>query len=113
MTGLASQPTGAAEHASGRSGTAGRAAVPGLRSRYPLGAMLPALYAGDDLAQRFTSGLDAVLSAILSTLDNLAGYFDPRLAPEDFLAWLSSWVATRLDPACPESLRRAIVRRAV
>jgi phage tail-like protein len=75
--------------------------------------MLPAMYAGDDFAQRFTSGLDAVLSAILSTLDNLPGYFDPRLAPEDFLAWLSSWVATRLDPAWPESLRRAVVLRAV
>ena len=113
MTELASQPTGAAERASRRSDTLGRGALPDLPSRYPLGAMLPALYAGDDLAQRFTSGLDAVLSAILSTLDNLAGYFDPRLAPQDFLAWLSSWVATRLDPALPEPLRRAVVRRAV
>jgi len=75
--------------------------------------MLPAMYAGDDLVQRFTSGLDAVLSVILSTLDNMAGYFDPRLAPEDFLEWLSSWVATGLDPAWPEPLRRAVVLRAV
>src|SRR5262249_39579410 len=104
---------GAVERVSGRSGTAGRAALPDLPSRYPLGAMLPALYAGDDFVQRFTSGLDAVLSAILSTLDNLAGYFDPRLTPEDFLAWLASWVATGLDRAWPEPLRRAVVRRAV
>ncbi|MFT7840447.1 phage tail protein [Saccharothrix sp. BKS2] len=90
-----------------------RAALPELPSRHPLGEMLPALFAEDDLAQRFTAGLDAVLSAVLSTLDNLPAYLDPALAPEDFLAWLSSWVAAGLDPAWPEPLRRALVRRAV
>ncbi|MFE9746778.1 phage tail protein [Saccharothrix saharensis] len=90
-----------------------RAALPELPSRYPLGAMLPALYAADDFAQRFTSGLDAVLSAILSTLDNLPEYFDADLAPADFVAWLSSWVAAEADPAWPEPLRREAVRRAV
>ncbi|WP_020673162.1 phage tail protein [Amycolatopsis nigrescens] len=90
-----------------------RAALPGLPSRYPLGERLPGLYAGDDFAQRFTSGLDVVLAPILSTLDNLAGYLDPRLAPEDFVAWLGSWVATGLDPAWPRPLRREVVRRAV
>lgn len=90
-----------------------RAALPGLPSRYPLGEMLPALYAADDFAQRFTAGLDAVLSAILATLDNLAEYFDADLAPADFVAWLSSWVAADLDPTWPEPLRREVVRRAV
>ncbi|QFZ21379.1 phage tail protein [Saccharothrix syringae] len=90
-----------------------RVAVPELPSRHPLGGMLPALYAADDFAQRFTSGLDAVLSVVLSTLDNLPAYLDPLLAPEDFLAWLSSWVAADVDPAWPEGLRRALVRRAV
>ncbi|MEV8442209.1 phage tail protein [Actinosynnema sp. NPDC051121] len=90
-----------------------RAALPELPSSHPLGDMLPALYAADGFAQRFTSGLDAVLSAVLSTLDNLPAYLDPALAPQDFLAWLSSWVAAGLDPAWPEPLRRALVRRAV
>jgi phage tail-like protein len=75
--------------------------------------MLPALFAADDFAQRFTAGLDAVLSAILATLDNLAEYFDADLAPADFVAWLSSWVAADLDPTWPEPLRREVVRRAV
>ncbi|MDQ2584405.1 phage tail protein [Saccharothrix yanglingensis] len=90
-----------------------RAALPGLPSRHPLGAALPALYAADDLAQRFTAGLDTVLAPVLSTLDNLAAYFDPDLAPDDFLAWLSSWLAADLDPAWPEGLRREVVARAV
>ncbi|SDD34048.1 phage tail protein [Actinokineospora iranica] len=90
-----------------------RAALPGLASRHPLGGLLPAMYAGDEFTQRFTGGLDAVLSAIVSTMDNLPGYLDPRLAPDDFLSWLASWVATRLDPAWPEPLRRVVVGRAV
>ncbi|MCX2732791.1 phage tail protein [Saccharopolyspora sp. NFXS83] len=90
-----------------------RQAVPGLPSRYPLGEQLPGLYAGDDLAQRFTAGLDTVLAPILSTLDNLAYYFDPRVAPEDFVAWIAGWVAMELDPGWPPELRRAVVIRAV
>ncbi|MER6114357.1 phage tail protein [Streptomyces sp. NPDC001743] len=90
-----------------------RAAVPGLPSRYPIGGLLPALYADDDLAQRFTAGLDTVLAPVLSTLDNLPAYFDPALTPDDFLPWLSSWVGAGLDPAWPTELRRAAVARAV
>ncbi|MBK0866987.1 MULTISPECIES: phage tail protein [unclassified Saccharopolyspora] len=90
-----------------------RGELPELPSRYPLGELLPGLYAGDDLAQRFTAGLDTVLAPILSTLDNLAHYFDPRTAPEDFLEWLGGWVAAQLDPSWPDPLRRALVQRAV
>lgn len=90
-----------------------RAALPELPSRHPLGAMLPAMYAADDFALRFTEGLDAVLSALMSTMDNLPAYLDPVLAPADFLAWLSSWVSAELDPAWPIPLRRAVVRRAI
>jgi phage tail-like protein len=90
-----------------------RAALPDLPSRHPLGDTLPAMYAEDGFALRFTTGLDAVLSALLSTMDNLPAYLDPALAPEDFLMWLSSWVAAELDPAWPLPLRRAVVGRAI
>ncbi|MFE6770263.1 phage tail protein I [Streptomyces fimicarius] len=90
-----------------------RAAIPGLPSRYPIGELLPALYADDDLAQRFTAGLDTVLAPVLSTLDNLPAYVDPALAPADFLPWLASWVGVETDPAWPVELRRAVVARAV
>ncbi|MFD4663691.1 phage tail protein I [Streptomyces halstedii] len=90
-----------------------RSAVPGLPTRYPIGELLPAIYADDDLAQRFTAGLDTVLAPVLSTLDNLPAYFDPALAPADFLPWLSSWVGVDVTEAWPEELRRAVVVRAV
>ncbi|MBD0742326.1 phage tail protein [Streptomyces sp. CBMA152] len=90
-----------------------RAAIPGLPSRHPIGGLLPALYADDDLAQRFTAGLDTVLAPVLSTLDNLPAYLDPRLAPSDFVEWLSSWVGIGVDPEQPEELRRDVVVRAM
>ncbi|MEU3556725.1 phage tail protein [Streptomyces fragilis] len=90
-----------------------RAAVPGLPSRYPIGAQLPALYADDDFAQRFTAGLDTVLAPVFATLDNLAAYLDPQVAPDDFLAWLASWVGVVDDPRRPLQLRREAVSRAV
>ncbi|MFJ6935438.1 phage tail protein [Streptomyces sp. NPDC101132] len=70
----------------------GRRLVPGLVSRYPLGAQLPAVYADDDNAQRITEGLDEVLAPVLAVLDCLPAYLDPRLAPEDFRALLGAWV---------------------
>ncbi|HEY9367718.1 phage tail protein [Streptomyces sp.] len=90
-----------------------RAAVPGLPSRYPIGEQLPALYADDDFAQRFTAGLDTVLAPVFATLDNLPAYLDPRLAPADFLSWLALWVGGVDDPRWPVELRREAVARAV
>jgi phage tail-like protein len=90
-----------------------RAALPGLPSRHPLGMLLPSMYASDDFAQRFTAGLDTVLAAVISTLDNLPAYLDARLAPDDFLEWLASWVAAGIDPDWPVELKRAVVRHAV
>jgi phage tail-like protein len=90
-----------------------RAAVAALPSRHRLGDLLPAMYADDDFAQRFTTGLDSVLAPIMSTLDNLPAYLDARLAPDDFLHWLAGWVAAQLDPAWPLPLRRTVVARAV
>ncbi|THA80154.1 phage tail protein [Streptomyces sp. A0592] len=90
-----------------------RAAVPGLPSRHPIGEQLPALYADDDFAQRFTAGLDTVLAPVFTTLDNLPAYFDPRLAPADFLSWLAAWVGGADDADWPTALRREAVARAV
>jgi phage tail-like protein len=90
-----------------------RYALPELPSTHPIGERLPGLYAADDFAQRFTGGLDAVVSAVFATLDNIAAYLDPALAPEDFVTWLASWVAADLDPGWPAARRREVVRRTV
>lgn len=89
-----------------------RGSVDGLGSSAPIGAMLPAVFADDDLAQRFVAGLDEVVAPILSVLDCLDTYFRPSLAPLDFVQWLGSWVGAETDGSEPEARLRAAVAAA-
>lgn len=86
-----------------------RGSVDGLGSSLPLGTMLPAVFADDDLAQRFVGGLDDVIAPVLNVLDCLDTYFDPALAPADFTAWLGTWVGAETDGTEPEARLRAAV----
>ena len=86
-----------------------RGLLPGLETPHPLGSGLPAIYQEDELGQRFLSALDEVLAPVLATLDNLAAYLDPRLAPVDFLGWLAGWVGLVLDENWPAERQRAAV----
>jgi phage tail-like protein len=99
-------------------------AVQPLVNPHPLGPMLPGLYQEDEVdrhtgrvrpnfAQRFTAALDDVLAPIFSCLDNTDAYFDPWLAPDDFLNWLATWIGLELDENWPLERRRALVARAV
>jgi phage tail-like protein len=89
-----------------------RGSVDGLGSSAPIGAMLPAVFADDDLAQRFVAGLDEVMAPILNVLDCLDTYFRPSLAPLDFAHWLGTWVGAETDGTDPEPLLRAAVAAA-
>lgn len=89
-----------------------RGSIDGLGSSAPIGAMLPAVFADDDLAQRFVGGLDDVVAPILSALDCLDSYFTPSLAPLDFTRWLGSWVGAEIDGTEPEDRLRAAVAAA-
>ncbi|MEU3461115.1 phage tail protein [Streptomyces sp. NPDC006733] len=59
--------------------------------------MLPAVFAEDDLAQRFVAGIDEALAPLHNVLDCLDAYFTPSLAPVDFTRWLGSWVGAEMD----------------
>ena len=89
-----------------------RGTVPGLPTRHPLGRALPALYQEDPFTQRFLGGLDEVLAPVLSVLDCLDAYVDPRTAPLDVLRWVASWVGVDVDPAWPADKQRDVVRAA-
>lgn len=86
-----------------------RGSVDGLGSSAPIGMMLPAVFADDDLAQRFVAGLDEVIAPILNVLDCLDAYFAPALTPVDFARWLGSWVGAEIDGTEPEARLRAAV----
>lgn len=86
-----------------------RRTVPDLGVRSSIGHMLPALFHDDELAQRWCSGLDAVVAPVPTTIDNFAAYLDARLAPLDFVEWLSTWVGLELDQTWTEPRRRELV----
>ncbi|MGW6316624.1 phage tail protein [Streptomyces sp. NPDC055099] len=89
-----------------------RGSIDGLGSSAPIGMMLPAVFADDDLAQRFVAGLDEVLAPILNVLDCLDTYFDPALTPIDFARWLGIWVGAETDGIDSEERLRAAVAAA-
>lgn len=90
-----------------------RGAVANSPVTHPLGEALPALFQRDEFLQKFTAGLDQVLAPVISTLDNLAAYFDPAVAPTDFLAWLAEWVGLPLDENWRDKRQRQMVANAV
>lgn len=90
-----------------------RGSIPGLASPHPLGPSLPAVYQEDQFAQALLEGLDEVLAPVISTLDNLDAYLDPRLTPDDFLSWLGNWVGFAIDESWDLERRREGVARAV
>jgi phage tail-like protein len=93
-----------------RSGVANGAAVP---VRYPIAERLPAMYLDDGFIQRFTAALDEVLAPVITVLDSFADYLDPDLAPDDFVNWLTRWVALDVDESWSSWQRRELVGRAV
>jgi phage tail-like protein len=89
-----------------------RGLVAGLATPHPLGKQLPGLYQDDAFAQRFTSALDEVLAPVLNSIDTIEAYFDPGVAPDDFVDWLGSWLGLALDEDWPPERRRAFVAQA-
>lgn len=87
-----------------------RRAIDGLASPFPLGDQVPSMLADDEFLQRFLAALDNVISPALNTLDCLPSYFDPWLAPIDFVKYLGSWMLVdALDEDAPEdAIRHAV-----
>jgi phage tail-like protein len=81
--------------------------------RHPIGDRLPAIYLEDGFTLRFTTALDEVLAPVIAVLDGFADYLDPNLAPEDFLDWLTRWVALDVDEYWTAEQRRQLVGNAV
>jgi len=86
-----------------------RGLVPGLNSPVPIVSLLPGIYQDDDFTRQFTGAFDDVLAPVFTTLDCLDAYFDPWLAPEDFLEWLAGWVGVVIDERWPLDRSRAFI----
>lgn len=98
-------------------------AVAALRNPHPIAERLPGVYreafidehrrtARESFGARFLAAFDDVLAPVIATLDNLDAYLDPGTTPEDFLAWLGTWVAAPVDEGWSLERRRDFVARA-
>jgi phage tail-like protein len=76
------------------SSTAPTAAGPQSAQRLP--AWLPAIYREDPFLARYLWAFEQAFVEIEQQIDALAQFFDPAEARQDFLPWLSSWVAFTL-----------------
>ncbi|MEP7120844.1 MAG: phage tail protein I [Byssovorax sp.] len=88
---------------------------------------LPAILQEGPFIAPFLLGFEAILTGhvsappsvssvprgLVETLDSIAEYFDPRLAPLDFLPWLAQWVALTLRDDWSEKTRRNLIASVV
>lgn len=56
---------------------------------------------------------DHIYADIQRRIDRIPTYFDPLEAPEEFLAWLASWVALSIDQGWPEPKKRKLIQQAI
>jgi phage tail-like protein len=70
---------------------------------------LPAIYQEDELMGRLLMLFESFMAPIDHQIDGQSDYFDPRLAPPEFLPWLASWTNLALDETLPDERRRSLL----
>jgi hypothetical protein len=58
---------------------------------------LPAIFTHDPLMSRFLMLTESFLAPVEQQIDGIENYFDPGLAPKEFLPWLASWIALNVN----------------
>ena len=90
-----------------------RHGLDGLPTGAPLIDGMPALFRDDEMLMGMLDGFDDVLAPIHAVVRDMDAYFDPALAPTDFLEWLATWLGVELNARWPLQRRRELLRRAV
>jgi phage tail-like protein len=96
-----------------------RPAISSARIYYPRLSYLrylPPAYREDPSSaaflERFLSLFETIFEGLDQEIDQLFRFFDPRLAPKEFLPWLNSWINLSLDDDVPEDRMRHFLKRA-
>ena len=84
-----------------------RKSIENLETPFPLVNFTPSMLAEDVVVQLFLEALDEVLAPIISVLDCYYAYLDPKLAPLDFVDYMSSWLLVSQMDNWTEDTRRA------
>ena len=72
---------------------------------------LPAIYSDDEFLGRYLLIFESILSPIIWVIDNFDLYLTPDIAPQEWLAWMSSWFDLLLLPELPIDRQREIMRQ--
>ncbi|HEX2981253.1 MAG TPA: phage tail protein [Anaerolineaceae bacterium] len=72
---------------------------------------LPEIYTRDDFTNRFLMLIESFWKPISQQIDQTSNYFDPRLAPTEFIPWLGAWFGLALEDDLPENTKRQILNR--
>ncbi len=79
---------------------------------------LPAIYRrSDQVGRNLVRDVCFIFEHMFDSVDvNLVDgwrFYDPHVAPEEFLSWLATWTAFAADLDWPEAEKRALIKRAV
>lgn len=80
-----------------------------IRAKSKLLKYLPSIYEDDDLMGRFLMLFESFLAPLDSQIRGQADYFDPFLAPVEFIPWLASWTDMRIDEELPPENKRSLL----
>lgn len=82
---------------------------------------LPSIFHEDKFLAEYLSAFEKILigseathpRSLEATIAGIAGYFDPKVTPEEFLPWLSEWVALSLRADLTVNLQRDFLARVI
>ncbi|MDZ4763512.1 MAG: FHA domain-containing protein [Chloroflexota bacterium] len=72
---------------------------------------LPAVYSDSEFMGRFLLIFESIMNPIIWMIDNFDFYLSADTAPQEWLAWMSSWFDLLLLPELPMARQREIVRQ--
>jgi phage tail-like protein len=90
-----------------------RAAIAALQTSRPMVELLPSIYQEDLVSLQWLSAFDQVLTPLVTSIDCFSSYLDTELAPDDFLAWLGTWVGVGVSEDWTRQRRQKLVAEAV
>lgn len=94
-----------------RTRVSGTGAPPVVSARGYLRNGMPSIYQEGEFGLRFLEALETTLDPIVGTLDVMAKYFHPTLAPRDVLNLIAAWLGLTVDESwADERLREALSR---
>lgn len=76
-------------------------------------ALLPAIYREDAFLGQYLAAFETIFASLESQIDTIATLFDPMSTREEFLQWLSSWVAFTLRSDIGIEQRRTFLAKII